>query len=148
VLGTVKDCVRVRLGYMDQTLLFDALILVAILSLWVFIWIERGKKKDSFGQLDEAFGRVAVELLERTKHLPDLADLVPKISLVNDPWGGAIKALWDKFIGVTSDEENFTGFTQPAHADAERRMMIYGGNEEGEGEPIETVESGSIKGTL
>jgi hypothetical protein len=126
---------------MEPAIILDLLILLGIVSLWVFIWIERGRKKDSFGQLDEAFGRVAVELLERTKHLPDLADLMPNISLVNDPLGGAIRAIWDKIMGATPTEDNFTGFTQPAPADDERRMMMYGErNESSERKPVETVE--------
>jgi hypothetical protein len=123
---------------MEPAIILDLLILLGIVGLWVFIWIERNRKQDSFGQLDEAFGRVAVELLERTKHLPDLADLMPNISLVNDPLGGAIRAVWDKMMGTTSPEDNFTGFTQPAPADDERRMMMYGDSE---------TESSSEEGT-
>jgi len=124
---------------MDEILLLNAVILTVVLGLWVFVWIEKGRKEEGLMQLDEAFGRVAVELLERTKHLPDLESLMPKITLKNENPLAALASFISTLRGDTIPEDNFTDF-QPGGDEVEARRIVMYGEENSEAESGREVE--------
>jgi len=117
--------------------LIQFVTLAAIASLWLFIWHDRKQQSSAFGQLDESLGAVVVELLERTKHLPDLADLIPNISLVNENPLASLASFIKALRGDISHEENFTN-AQPSPIPAYPEILTYGDSE---------TESSSEEGT-
>ena len=115
----------------SELLLIEIATLGLLGCLWWFIWSEKKQQSSAFGQLDESLGSVVMELLERTKHLPDLESLMPKISLVNEnplaSFAAFIRALRGEPADIFS-KENFTN-GQPSDPIEQREKLTYGDSE-------------------